>query len=181
MGARGKMRWYYGLPMVVAAMVGAIAPSHQTPAITQLATISVEMTISRVTGLPTLDLPPLNQRPTMYAELGLDNETLITNTVDTPQIGASAYPDWSIEFEKERAWIEPGHPIIASIRIFDQDQGNADDKVLLRAIAFDPVACRVGTGENAVRGDRAGSRCTLEIPNLQGENGSARITLTAQW
>lgn len=181
MVVKTKIGWRYGLPVVVAATLGAIAPPLQTAAITRLAPISVEMIVNRVTGAPTLDLPPLGQRPTMYAELGLDAQTITTSTVETPRIGASAYPDWSIQFEKERAWIEPGHPIIASIRIFDQDQGDADDKVVLRAVAFDPVACRVGTGEDAVRGDRVGSRCTLEIPNLEGENGSARITLTAQW
>ncbi|NER00787.1 MAG: hypothetical protein F6K30_29515 [Cyanothece sp. SIO2G6] len=176
-----KTRWCYGLPVMAAAILGAIATSPQSTAITRIAPISVEMIINRVTGMPTLDLPPLSQRPTMYAELGLDTQTVVTSTVDTPQIGASAYPDWSIQFEKEWAWIEPGHPIVASIRIFDRDQGDADDKVLLRALDFDPVACRIGTGADAVRGDRVGSRCILEIPNLQGENGSARITLVAQW
>lgn len=172
--------WRYSIPAAITILL-AIAASNQTVAITRLAPVSVEMIVNQVTASPRLDLPPLDQRPTLYAELGLDNESAITSTVETPQIGASAYPDWSIQLYKERVWIEPGHPVVASLRIFDQDQDDADDKVLVRALNFDPIACRVGQGQTAVRGDRTGSSCVLEIPDLQGENGSVRITLTSQW
>ncbi|MEM9215550.1 MAG: hypothetical protein AAGD25_14540 [Cyanobacteria bacterium P01_F01_bin.150] len=137
--------------------------------------------INRVTSVSTVDLPPLDQKPALYAELQLDGERLRTETEPTPQIGADVYPDWAIYVEKEAIWIEPGHFIDVALRIFDEDFEDADDKILITALAFDPIACQVIVGNTRVEGDLQGSSCTVTIPDLQGENGSARITLRASW
>ncbi|NET50055.1 MAG: hypothetical protein F6K09_15315 [Merismopedia sp. SIO2A8] len=173
--------WRYLLPGTVMFTFGSVFWADFGVALLRLAPVSVELIINRVTAPPTLDLPPLNQRPTVYAQLELDDQAIVTGTVETPQIGADVYPAWALQVDKDRVWTEPGHPITAIVRIFDQDSDDADDKVLIRAIAFDPFACSAAFGTDLLRGDRVGSLCTVTIPSLQGESGSAWITLTAQW
>lgn len=172
-----------GFPIVLlgALIAGGAAWLHPSLAVTGRAPVSLALIINRVTGGSTLDLPPLNQRPFLYSELELDGERLRTETVETPQIGASIYPDWAIYVDKEAIWLERGHSIDAAIRIFDEDVADADDKILLTALAFDPIGCKVKIGDSQVEGDRQGSYCSVTISELQGENGTAKITLTADW
>ena len=172
-----------GVPLLLlgALIAGGTVWPHSSLAVTGRAPVSLALIINRVTGGSTLDLPPLNQRPFIYSELELDGERLRTGTVETPQIGASIYPDWAIYVDKEAIWLERGHSIDAAIRIFDEDVADADDKVLLTALAFDPIACKVKIGETDVEGDRQGSYCSVTISELQGENGTAKVTLTADW
>ena len=183
---RGKRRtlaalWSRTIMIGISSMVFPLIWGNPSVARLRLAPVTIELTVNRVTAVPTLDLPPLNQRPSLYAELTLDDQSTTTALIDTPQIGASVYPGWSIRVDKERVWVEPGHPIAAAIRIFDQDETDADDKVLLGALLFDPVTCAVSVGDTTVEGDRNNQRCTVTIPTLQGEYGSARVTLTATW
>ena len=174
---------------LVTAVVGTILGPQEwhrpSAAITSRMPVSLALIVNHVTSGPTVDLPPLDQKPVLYAELTLDGERLRTGTEQTPQIGSRIYPDWALYVEKDAIWIERGHFIDATIRIFDQDDGDADDKVLLAAIAFDPIACQANLGANVediqLEGDRQGSTCSLTIPELQGENGQAKITLTSAW
>lgn len=157
--------------------MGGVDPSA---AVTRRLPASFSLIVNRVTGAPTLDLPPLDQRPLLYAELDLDGVQFTTEAVVTPQIGASIYPDWSLAVDKEAIWIERGHPIEATLRIFDADD-DEDDKVLMSSFLFDPIACEVTVGSTALEGDRVGSACTVVISELRGVNGKARITLAANW
>ena len=177
---------YVGLRLVTPILLGSSMVwgsvwCYSSIAITRRAPIDLALIINRVTPGPTLDLPPLNQRPLLYSELELDSERLRTGTVETPQIGSSVYPDWAIYVEKEAIWLERGHLLDAAIRIFDQDEDDADDKILLTSLAFDPIACQVTIGEVDVEGDRQGSYCSVTIAELLGENGTAKFTLTADW
>ena len=162
-------------------MIGGCLWAYPSVALTRRVPISLGLIINRVTAASTVDLPPLDQRPILYSELELDGERLSTGTVETPQIGASVYPDWAIYVDKEAVWLERGHYIDAVIRIFDEDEEDADDKILLTSLAFDPIACRVDIGSTQVEGDRQGSNCRVTLAELQGENGAAKITLTADW
>lgn len=152
-----------------------------SPALVNRMPVSLALIINHVTSAPTVDLPPLDQRPALYAELELDGERIRTDLEQTPQIGSSIYPDWALYVDKDAIWIERGHFIDAAIRIFDEDTEDADDKILLTALAFDPIACHLTIGDAQVEGDRQGSFCHITIPELQGENGRAKITLTADW
>lgn len=154
---------------------------HSSSAIVRRMPVSLALIINNVRSGPTVDLPPLDQKPALYAELELDGERLTTGTERPAQIGASIYPDWAIYVEKEAIWIERGHPIAAAVRIFDQDTEDADDKILLTALSFDPIACQVAIGDAQLEGDRQGSFCRITIAELLGENGQANITLTADW
>ena len=152
-----------------------------SPALVNRMPVSLALIINHVMSASTVDLPPLDQRPMLYAELELDGERIRTGLEQTPQIGSSIYPDWALYVDKDAIWIERGHFIDVAIRIFDEDSEDADDKILLTAIAFDPIACLLKIGDAQVDGDRQGSFCSITIPELQGENGQAKITLTADW
>lgn len=139
------------------------------------------LTINRVTAAATLDLPPLDQRPTLYATLELDGSVLTTDTNTTPYIGASIYPDWGLTVSKETMWLQRGHLIPATVRIFDQDADDADDKVLLASMLFDPIACHIVMGDDSIDGDRDGRSCSVGLTDIRGENGSVNLTLTSNW
>ena len=167
----------------ILGVLGWIMQSVNRPsaALVSRGPVSLALVINRVASAPTVDLPPLDQKPALYADLELDGERFRTETEQTPQIGANIYPGWALHVEKEAIWLEPGHFVSAALRIFDEDFEDADDKILLTSLAFDPIACYVNIGDTQVEGDRQGRSCTVTIPALQGENGSAGLTLTASW
>lgn len=150
-------------------------------ALTKRGPVTLGLMINRVTATSSLDLPPLDQRPSLYATIELDGRTLTTDTNTTPQIGASIYPDWSITIVNETMWFERGHQISATVRIFDHDPDDADDKVLLTSMTFDPIACRVWIGNVLIEGDRQGRSCSNDLTDIQGVDGSANLTLTSAW
>jgi hypothetical protein len=162
------------------ALVGIIPSSAEGLG---LAPLVVELSVNRVWGSPTVDLPPQRQRPELYAELSVLGEHLRTPVELTPRINEDVYPGWRISAMAERAWLEPGHPIEFSIRIFDQDD-DEDDKVLFSTLLMDPYTCEATVGtDQTIPGvwinDR--STCIISIPDLRSDTGSAAITLSTRW
>ncbi|MEL6224891.1 MAG: hypothetical protein AAFR31_19845 [Cyanobacteria bacterium J06627_8] len=148
-----------------------------------LAPIYVQLSVNRVWGSPTVDLPPQRQRPDLYAELSVLGQQILTPVEPTPRINEDVYPEWRLSATAERVWLEPGHPIELSIRIFDQDE-DEDDKVLFSNLLLDPYLCEISIGDDqTVTGawinDR--STCVISIPDLRSETGSAAITVSTQW
>ncbi|MEB3211929.1 MAG: hypothetical protein VKL39_11270 [Leptolyngbyaceae bacterium] len=148
-----------------------------------LAPIYVQLSVNRVWGNPIVDLPPQRQRPDLYAELSILGQQILTPVEPTPRINEDIYPDWRLSAAAERVWLEPGHPIEISIRIFDQDE-DEDDKVLFSNLLLDPYACEISVGEEQIVtgawiNDR--STCVISIPDLRSETGSAAITVSTQW
>lgn len=146
------------------------------------APVSVQLTVNRVWGSPTVDLPPQRQRPTLYAEIDILDQSLTTPTAATPRINEAIYPEWFMSAVSDMNWLESGHYIPISLRIYDEDEG-VDDKVLLSNFDFDPFACEVNIGQQTIEGVwiRNRSTCVVSIPNLQSTTGSAALTLSAQW
>ena len=146
------------------------------------APIYVQLSINRVWGNPTVDLPPQRQRPDLYAELSMLGQQLITPVEPTPRINEDVYPEWRMSAVSERVWLGAGEIIPISIRIFDEDEGD-DDKVLFSTLFFDPYVCEVAVGGQAIAGAWVNSRttCVVSIPDLRSETGSAALTVSAQW
>lgn len=184
--------WRFGYSALVGGLtvsVGAIAlvPSRPVAQALGLAPVYIQLSINRVWGNPTVDLPPQRQRPDLYAEMEILDQRLVTPTEPTPRINEDIYPDWLMSAATERAWLERGHPIPVSVRIFDHDPAEQDDgiddKVLFSSLAFDPFACEVTVGSESIEGAWVNSRttCVVSIPDLRSETGSAALTLSAQW
>lgn len=146
------------------------------------APVSIQLTVNRVWGNPTVDLPPQRQRPDLYAEIDILGQSLTTPTESTPRINEAVYPEWFMSAVSEINWFERGNYIPVSIRIYDEDEG-VDDKVLFSTLDFDPFACEVNVGPETIAGVWINSRstCVVSIPNLQSSTGSAALTLSAQW
>lgn len=166
------------LPSLVAPLMTWTSPAHALG----LAPVTLQLTINRVWGSPTVDRPPQRQRPDLYAELEMLGQQLTTPTEATPGINDDIYPAWLMSASTERAWLEPGHPIPVSIRIFDEDEG-VDDKVLFSSVAFDPFTCELTVGPQTLRGAwvRDRTTCVVSVPDLRSETGSVAFTLSAQW
>lgn len=185
-GDRGGL----GLPKVVALVGGllsstvALASVWSPPgnALFGFAPLTVQVSVNRVWGSPTVDLPPQRQRPDLYAELSMLGQQVITPVEPTPRINEDVYPDWLMSAASERAWLDPGELIPISIRIFDQDDDD-DDKVLFSTLFLDPYVCEVRVGELAIAGAWINERstCIVSIPDLRSETGSAALTISAQW
>ncbi|MEB3355792.1 MAG: hypothetical protein VKK04_03540 [Synechococcales bacterium] len=160
-----------GLGVANAALAYRVAPAY------------LQLAVNQASGKPVLDLPPHNQRPVLYAELALSNEVFVTPTLATPRINESIFPEWVINTAEERLPLEPGHTVEASVRIFDQDEADEDDKVLLAVLRFDPFLCAATLGEQTITGVwiESGSTCIVSVPDVQSEMGTATFTLSAQW
>ncbi len=146
------------------------------------APLTVQLLISEVWGNPTLDLPPGNQRPDLYAVLRLNGEEHRTPIVTVPRINAAIFPDWAFSTVREPDFLRRDHTMQADIRIFDAD-ATADEKVLLAALEFNPVTCAVTMGEQAFAGRwRNGrSRCVVQIPRLTSAQGYVALQLIGDW
>lgn len=144
--------------------------------------IYIQLSVNRVWGSPTVDLPPQRQRPDLYAELSMLGQQLTTPVEPTPRINEDVYPEWLMSAASERAWLEAGHPITISVRIFDEDE-DEDDKVLFSSLLLDPYTCEVTVGEQSIAGAWINSRttCVVSIPDLRSETGSAALTISTQW
>ncbi|MGF1496575.1 MAG: hypothetical protein ACFB8W_07075 [Elainellaceae cyanobacterium] len=160
-----------GLGVADAASAYRVAPAY------------LQLAVNQAFGEPALDLPPHDQRPVLYAELTLGTDVVITPTLATPRINESIFPEWVINTAEERLPLEPGHSVEAAVRIFDQDETDQDDKVLLTVLRFDPFLCAATLGEQTIAGVwiEAGSTCIVSIPDVQSEMGAAAFTLSAQW
>ena len=166
------------LGSVVALLVPWSAPADAFG----FAPIYIQLSVNRVWGSPTVDLPPQRQRPDLYAELSMLGQQVLTPVEPTPRINEDVYPEWRMSAASERAWLEEGHPITISIRIFDEDEGD-DDKVLFSSLLLDPYTCEVTVGEQSIAGAWINSRttCVVSIPDLRSETGSVALTISTQW
>ncbi|HHP7244508.1 MAG TPA: hypothetical protein ACFE0H_07465 [Elainellaceae cyanobacterium] len=146
------------------------------------APLSVDILIQEVWGSPTLDLPPGNQRPDLYAVIQLANQRLVTPTLTIPRINYRIAPNWTLSTPYTLDPLRQTHEIVADVRIFDADS-DADDKVLLTALYFEPTLCRVRVGEQQFAGQWENNRqtCIVPVPQLTSEMGAVVLTLTAQW
>ncbi|MEM7771385.1 MAG: hypothetical protein AAF327_12870 [Cyanobacteria bacterium P01_A01_bin.37] len=174
-----------GASGVVSSLVAGIGLSEDASAqgFGIVAPIYIQVSVNRVWGNPTVDLPPQRQRPDLYAELAMLGQQVRTPVEPTPRINEDIYPEWRLSAAAERAWLEPGHPIDISVRIFDEDDDD-DDKVLFSNLVLDPYTCEVFIGEEQVVPGawiNARSTCVVSIPDLRSETGSAALTISTQW
>jgi hypothetical protein len=156
---------------------------HRSSAQARNLQLQVQLLVDEVWGNPTLDLPPGNQRPDLYAVLGLDSDEQRTPTVTVPRINSSIFPDdWSLSIVRDPDFLRQDHTVNADIRIFDAD-ATADEKVLLVAMTFDPVACAVDIGDQTFSGQWRNERslCIVQIPQLASEHGYAAIRIIGAW
>ncbi|MGJ3244542.1 MAG: hypothetical protein ACFE0I_00490 [Elainellaceae cyanobacterium] len=146
------------------------------------AALSVDILIQEVWGSPTLDLPPGNQRPDLYAVIQLANQRLVTPTLTIPRINHRIAPNWTLSTPYTLDPLRQNHEVVADVRIFDADS-DADDKVLLTALYFEPTLCQVRVGEQQFTGQWTNDRqtCTVPIPQLTSERGAIVLTLSARW
>lgn len=170
-----------GLGLAMAGLNEARIVTSSAQAI-GFAPATIQLTINRVWGSPTVDLPPQRQLPDLYAEIDILDQSLTTPTEATPRINEAIYPEWFMSAVSELNWLERGNYIPVSIRIYDEDEG-VDDKVLFSDLDFDPFACEVNVGTETIEGVWINNRstCVISIPDLQSATGSAALTLSAQW
>ncbi|MGB3495540.1 MAG: hypothetical protein WBA57_22610 [Elainellaceae cyanobacterium] len=168
-----------GMAIAPSLLVRSPIPSAQAFG---FAPVSIQLTVNRVWGNPTVDLPPQRQRPDLYAEIDILGQSLTTPTEATPRINEAVYPEWLMSAVSEITWLERGNYIPVSLRIYDEDEG-VDDKVLFSTLDFDPFACEVNVGSQTIAGVWVNNRstCVVSIPDLQSPTGSAALTLSAQW
>ena len=152
---------------------------------TARADVVLQLYVRQVTPSASLDLPPLDQRPAVYAELTLDGQQRVTEAIAPERIGDSIYPNWGLSARRRAALLAPGSATQVIIRAYDRDselEDIVDDKVLLTAIQFDPYACAASINAFEVAGrwqDEA--TCVVPIDNLEGETGEMAVVLVARW
>ncbi|MEO0410181.1 MAG: hypothetical protein AAF289_22775 [Cyanobacteria bacterium P01_A01_bin.135] len=147
--------------------------------------VVLQLYVRQLTPSAGLDLPPLDQRPAVYAELSLDGQQRTTEAIAPERIGDSIYPNWGLSARRPAPQLAPGDAAAVVIRAFDRDselEDIVDDKVLLAALEFDPYTCEAVTNAVALTGrwqDEA--TCVLPIDTLEGETGEMSIVLAARW
>ncbi|MGB3616280.1 MAG: hypothetical protein WBA10_20985 [Elainellaceae cyanobacterium] len=149
------------------------------------AQVTLQLYVRQVTPSAGLDLPPLDQKPAVYAELTLDNQRRTTAAIAPERIGDSIYPNWGLSARRDAPRLEPGHPVQVIIRTFDQDSeldDIVDDKVVLTAIQFDPFACEASVNAFDLAGRwQDDVTCVLPIDRVESETGSLSLVLAARW
>ncbi len=158
------------------------APDTPEPAPTG---VILQLYVLEVTPSPGLDLPPLEQRPAVYAELALGNQQRTTLAIAPEVIGDSVFPNWGLSARQDAPRLAPGHPTQIIIRVFDQDselEDIIDDKVVQTAIQFDPYACEASINAFDLTGRwQDDVTCVLPIDTIESEGGTMGVVLAARW
>lgn len=149
------------------------------------ASVVLQLYVRQVTPSAGLDLPPLDQRPAVYAELSLDGQQRTTPAIAPERIGDSIFPDWGLSARRPSPQLAPGDPAEVIIRAFDRDselEDIVDDKVLLTALQFDPYSCSVVSNAVELVGRwQDPATCVMPINKIEGETGEMSIVLAARW
>lgn len=173
------------MPLRAAALAALIAQIPAPAPPPSPVEVTLQLYVLQVTPSAALDLPPLDQRPAVYADLTLGNQRRITPTLAPERIGDSVYPNWGLSARRASPRLGPGQPIQAIIQVFDQDseiEDIIDDKVVQTAIQFDPFACEASINAYELTGRwQDDITCVLPIDTIESEAGSMGVVLAARW
>jgi len=171
--------------LVQAPLSESDEPLQEPARVSSTAQVTLQLYVRQVTPSPGLDLPPLDQKPAVYAELTLDDQQRTTNAIAPERIGDSIYPNWGLSARRSSPQLEPGHPAQVIIRAFDQDselEDIVDDKVVLTAIQFDPFTCEAAINASELEGRwQDDVTCVLPIDSIESEAGRLSVVLAARW
>lgn len=147
--------------------------------------VTLQLYVLQVTPSAALDLPPLEQRPAVYADLTLGDQRRITPAVAPERIGDSIFPNWGLSARRTSPPLAPGRPTQVIIQVFDRDselEDIIDDKVVQTAIQFDPFACEAAINAFELVGRwQDDVTCVLPIDTIESEAGSMAVVLAARW